>query len=130
MTVAYYIVIVVHVIACLFLIGVVLLQQGKNQDLANAFGGGSGTQAAFGPRGSANVLSKATTILAGVFMVTCLALSMLRPGRSTVLDAAGAGAPAPAASPAVPGASVPPASAPAAAAPASVPAAPAASPAQ
>lgn len=124
MTVAYYVIIVLHVIACLFLIGVVLLQQGKNQDLANAFGGGSGTQAAFGPRGSANVLSKATTILAGVFMVTCLALSMLRPGRSTVLDQAGEGAPAPAASPAVPGAAVPPASVPAA------PAAPAPSPAQ
>lgn len=131
MTAAYYIVIVLHVIACLFLIGVVLLQQGKNQDLANAFGGGSGTQAAFGPRGSANVLSKATTILAGVFMVTCLALSMLRPSSSSVLDQAGAGAPAPAASPVAPGAS--PASAPAAsvpAAPAAAPAAPTASPAQ
>jgi preprotein translocase subunit SecG len=135
MTVAYYLVIVLHVIACLFLIGVVLLQQGKNQDLANAFGGGSGTQAAFGPRGSANVLSKATTILAAVFMVTCLALSMLRPGRSGVLDQARQGAPAPGASPAVPGAAVPPASAPAASvppasAPAAAPAAPTASPAQ
>jgi preprotein translocase subunit SecG len=135
MTAAYYIVIVLHVIACLFLIGVVLLQQGKNQDLANAFGGGSGTQAAFGPRGSANVLSKATTILAGVFMVTCLALSMLRPSSSSVLDQAGAGAPAPAASPVAPGAS--PAAAPAASvpaapatAPAAAPAAPTASPAQ
>ena len=48
MTIAYYVVIVLHVIACLFLIGVVLLQQGKNQDLASAFGGG-GTQTAFGP---------------------------------------------------------------------------------
>ena len=135
MTVAYYSIIVLHVIACLFLIGVVLLQQGKNQDLANAFGGGSGTQAAFGPRGSATVLSKATTILAGVFMVTCLALSMLRPSSSSVLDQAGAGAPAPvpAASPVVPGASVPPAAAPAAsvpAAPAAAPTAPAPSPAQ
>ncbi|MET0554598.1 MAG: preprotein translocase subunit SecG [Vicinamibacteria bacterium] len=130
MTVAYYIVIVLHVIACLFLIGVVLLQQGKNQDLANAFGGGSGTQAAFGPRGSANVLSKATTILAGVFMVTCLALSMLRPNSSSVLDQAGAGAPAPVASPVVPGASAPPAAAPAASVPAAPAAAPTASPAQ
>jgi preprotein translocase subunit SecG len=127
MTVAYYFVIVFHVIACLFLIGVVLLQQGKNQDLASAFGGG-GTQTAFGPRGSANVLSKATTILAAVFMITCLALSMLRPKPSSVLDQAGQSAPAavpsaPAAS-SVPAASVPPASAPAAPA---VPA-PAASP--
>ena len=48
MTIAYYVFVVLHVIACLFLIGVVLLQQGKNQDLASAFGGG-GTQTAFGP---------------------------------------------------------------------------------
>jgi preprotein translocase subunit SecG len=135
MTVAYYFVVVFHVIACLFLIGVVLLQQGKNQDLASAFGGG-GTQTAFGPRGSANVLSKATTILAGVFMVTCLALSMLRPKASSVLDQAGqAAGPAPAASAApasvpaasVPAASVPAASVPPASAPAAAPA-PAASP--
>ena len=79
MTIAYYVIIVLHVIACLFLIGVVLLQQGKSQDLASAFGGG-GTQTAFGPRGSANVLSRATTILAGVFMVTCLALSIAAAG--------------------------------------------------
>lgn len=89
--VAYYLVIGLHVIACLFLIGVVLLQQGKSQDLASAFGGG-GTQTAFGPRGSANVLSKATTILAGAFMVTSLALSVLRPTRSSVLDKAGTAA--------------------------------------
>jgi preprotein translocase subunit SecG len=82
----YYGIIVVHVLACLFLIGVVLLQQGKSQDLASAFGGG-GTQTAFGPRGSANVLSRATTILAGVFMVTSLSLSMVRPRSSTILDA-------------------------------------------
>ena len=69
-----------HVIACLFLIAVVLLQQGKGQDLASAFGGG-GTQTAFGPRGSATVLSRATTILAGVFMVTSLGLSLMQPER-------------------------------------------------
>jgi preprotein translocase subunit SecG len=85
--VAFYLVVTLHVIACLFLIGVVLLQQGKSQDLASAFGGG-GTQTAFGPRGSANVLSKATTILAGAFMVTSLALSVLRPTRGSVLDKA------------------------------------------
>ena len=78
MSFVYYSIILVHVLACIFLIGVVLLQQGKSQDLASAFGGG-GTQTAFGPRGSANVLSRATTVLAGVFMVTSLALSILRP---------------------------------------------------
>ena len=92
MAIAYYVMIVLHIIACLFLIGVVLLQQGKSQDLASAFGGG-GTQTAFGPRGSANVLSKATTILAGAFMVTSLALSVLRPTRSSVLEKAGTAAP-------------------------------------
>jgi preprotein translocase subunit SecG len=98
MAIAYYVVVGLHVIACLFLIGVVLLQQGKSQDLASAFGGG-GTQTAFGPRGSANVLSKATTILAGAFMVTSLALSVLRPVRGgSVLDKAGSAAsPSPAA---------------------------------
>lgn len=81
----YYLVVTLHVAACFFLIAVVLLQQGKNQDLASAFGGG-GTQTAFGPRGSATVLSRATTILAGVFMVTSLALSLLRPKESGFLD--------------------------------------------
>src|SRR3979490_527424 len=77
MNIAYYLVLFLHVASCLFLIGVVLLQQGKSQDLASAFGGG-GTQTAFGPRGSANVLSRATTILAGLLLVTRPAPSMLR----------------------------------------------------
>jgi preprotein translocase subunit SecG len=95
MQILYYLVTALHIVACVFLIGVVLLQQGKGQDLASAFGGG-GSQTAFGPRGSANVLSRSTTILAGVFMVTCLALAPLRPKTSTVLDQAGAAAtPAP-----------------------------------
>ena len=126
MTIAYYVFVVLHVIACLFLIGVVLLQQGKSQDLASAFGGG-GTQTAFGPRGSANVLSRATTILAALFMVTSLALSMLRPRDGSILDQMAPTTPSPAAS-AAPGAAVPAPVAP----PASAPAAPAApaSPAQ
>ena len=95
MTIAYYFVVTLHVIACLFLIGVVLLQQGKGQDLASAFGGG-GTQTAFGPRGSANVLSRATTILAALFMVTSLSLTILRPGSRSVLDKIPATAPSPA----------------------------------
>jgi preprotein translocase subunit SecG len=103
MNIAYYLVVTIHVLACLFLIGVVLLQQGKSQDLASAFGGG-GTQTAFGPRGSANVLSRATTILAGLFMVTSLALSMLRPHQSSILDRVNGPSPAPAASVAVPAA--------------------------
>jgi preprotein translocase subunit SecG len=67
---------IVHVIVCLFLIIVVLLQSGKAADLAGAFGG-AGSQTAFGPRGSATLLSKATTISAILFMITSLSLSIL-----------------------------------------------------
>ena len=67
---------IVHVIVCLFLIIVVLLQSGKAADLAGAFGG-MGSQTAFGPRGSATLLSKATTISAVLFMVTSLSLSIM-----------------------------------------------------
>jgi len=134
MTILFYLIVVLHVIACLFLIAVVLLQQGKGQDLASAFGGG-GTQTAFGPRGSATVLSRATTILAGLFMVTSLALSMVRPQASGVLDQVpeAAASPTPAASaapvttPAAPAA--PAANPPAAGQPAEAPA-PSATPAQ
>jgi preprotein translocase subunit SecG len=67
---------VVHVVVCLFLIVVVLLQSGKAADLAGAFGG-MGSQTAFGPRGSATLLSKATTISAIVFMLTSISLSVI-----------------------------------------------------
>jgi preprotein translocase subunit SecG len=113
----YYLIITLHIVACLFLIAVVLLQQGKGQDLASAFGGG-GSQTAFGPRGSATVLSRATTILAGVLMVTSLTLSLLPRSRSGVLDQVPgvaatptpAATAAPASAPAIP---APPAEAPA-----------------
>lgn len=65
-----------HVLVCIFLIVVVLLQSGKAADLAGAFGG-MGSQTAFGPRGAATVLSKATTIAAALFMVLSLTLSIL-----------------------------------------------------
>jgi preprotein translocase subunit SecG len=64
-----------HVLLCFFLIIVVLLQSGKAADLAGAFGG-MGSQTVFGPRGTATVLSKATTIAASLFMVTSLALAI------------------------------------------------------
>lgn len=67
---------IIHVIVCFFLVVVVLLQSGKAADLAGAFGG-MGSQTAFGPRGSATVLSKATTIAAALFMVTSLSLDIL-----------------------------------------------------
>src|SRR5271154_5639746 len=67
---------IIHVIVCFFLVIVVLLQSGKAADLAGAFGG-MGSQTAFGPRGSATVLSKATTIAAALFMMTSLTLAIL-----------------------------------------------------
>jgi preprotein translocase subunit SecG len=71
-----YLLTTIHVIVCLFLVVVVLLQSGKAADLAGAFGG-MGSQTVFGPRGSATVLSKATTIAAALFMVTSLTLSIM-----------------------------------------------------
>jgi len=73
---------IIHVIVCFFLVVVVLLQSGKAADLAGAFGG-MGSQTAFGPRGSATVLSKATTIAAAVFMVTSLTLAILATRHAT-----------------------------------------------
>src|SRR3954454_1997239 len=82
---------IVHVFVCIFLVIVVLLQSGKAADLAGAFGG-MGSQTAFGPRGSATVLSKATTIAAALFMVTSLSLAILATrnasASSSVLDRA------------------------------------------
>ncbi len=71
-----YLLTALHVIICFFLIIVVLLQSGKAADLAGAFGG-MGSQTVFGPRGTATVLSKATTIAASLFMVTSLALVIM-----------------------------------------------------
>ena len=68
--------VVLHIIVCLFLIGVVLLQQGKSADLAAAFGG-QGSQTAFGPRGAANLLTRTTTWCAIVFMITSISLFVL-----------------------------------------------------
>jgi preprotein translocase subunit SecG len=69
-------VIIVHVIVCFFLIGVVLLQQGKSADLAGTFGG-QGSQTAFGPRAAANLLTKMTGWAAAIFMLTSLSLTVL-----------------------------------------------------
>jgi preprotein translocase subunit SecG len=66
----------IHVIVCFFLIIVVLLQSGKSGDIAAAFGG-MGSQTAFGPRGAATALSKATTWSTVIFMVTSITLSIM-----------------------------------------------------
>ena len=67
--------VILHVIVCLFLIGVVLLQQGKSSDIAGAFGG-AGSQTAFGPRGASNLLTRLTTWSAIIFMLTSIGLTI------------------------------------------------------
>src|SRR5579885_1866534 len=69
--------VVLHVAVCFVLMGVILLQSGSAADLAGAFGG-AGSQTAFGPRGAATFLSRATTWCAIVFMMTSLTLSVKR----------------------------------------------------
>jgi preprotein translocase subunit SecG len=66
---------IVHIVVCSFLIIVVLLQSGQSGDVAAAFGG-MGSQTAFGPRGSATALSRATTWSAVIFMLTSITLSI------------------------------------------------------
>ena len=90
--------VVVHVIVCLFLIGVVLLQQGKSADLAGAFGG-QGSQTAFGPRGASNLLTRLTTWSAIVFMLTSIGLTIAlsrSSGSKSVLSGTPAGITSPA----------------------------------
>jgi preprotein translocase subunit SecG len=86
------------ILNCLVLIIVVLLQSGKAADLAGAFGG-AGSQTAFGPRGAANVLSKATTWCAVMFMLCAMAM-VLRTDKavgqgSSILEKVSKPAPAP-----------------------------------
>jgi preprotein translocase subunit SecG len=68
--------IIVHVIVCIALIMIVLLQTGKGADMGAAFGGGS-SQTLFGNTGASTFLSKATTVAAVVFMITSLTLAYL-----------------------------------------------------
>ena len=74
--------IILYVLVCLFLIMVVLLQQGKGADLAGAFGGG-GSQTSFGPRGTTNIMHRMTTGVFVLFVVLCLTLTILSGKRRT-----------------------------------------------
>jgi len=73
--VIYGLIVAVHIVVCLFIIIVVLLQSGKSGDISAAFGG-QGSQTAFGPRGAASALSRATTWSAIAFMITSITLSV------------------------------------------------------
>ena len=115
----YYLVLTIFVLDCFALMLVILLQQGKGGDIANAFGGGA-SQAAFGARSGATVLSRATTVGAIIFVLGAIMLGILgQRGPGSVLS--GRGGPAPTAPPA--GATLP--ANPAPATPAPAPAAPA-----
>src|SRR6202045_359942 len=70
-----FVLVTLHVLVCFVLIIVIMLQSGNAADLAGAFGG-AGSQTAFGPRGAASFLSRATTWCAIVFMMTSMALTM------------------------------------------------------
>ena len=85
----YYLFSTFYVLTCFILLLVVLLQQGKG-DMAAAFGGGS-SQSAFGARAGATVLSKATAVMAVLFMVGAMALSLMgRSGPGSVVSGAAA----------------------------------------
>ncbi len=84
---------IIHVIVCLFLIIVVLLQSGKSGDITAAFGG-MGSQTAFGPRGAATALSRATTWSAVIFMVTSITLSVYASRRANISKSVLQGIPA------------------------------------
>ena len=73
---------ILYVLVCLFLVMVVLLQQGKGADLAGAFGGG-GSQTSFGPRGTTNIMHRMTTGAFVLFVVLCLTLTILSGKRRT-----------------------------------------------
>jgi len=96
----YYLIVTLYVIVCGLLIITILLQQGKGGDIANAFGGGS-SQAVFGARSGATLLTRATSVLAGLFVIFALTLTVMGTrGTSSVVG--GIAGPEPAPAPAVP----------------------------
>jgi len=76
------ILIVLHVVVCIALILIVLLQTGKGADMGAAFGGGA-SQTLFGSTGASTFLGKATTVAAVIFMITSLTLAYWSGGKST-----------------------------------------------
>jgi preprotein translocase subunit SecG len=97
----YYVLTTFYVLVCFVLLFCVLMQQGKG-DIAAAFGGGS-SQSAFGARGGATVLSKATAVLAALFMLTALGLAIIgQRGPGSIMS--GTRAPAPVSAPKAPSA--------------------------
>lgn len=73
--------VILHTLLCLAIVGIVLLQSGKGADIGSAFGG-AGSQAVFGSMGTPTVLSKITTVVTVLFLVTSFSLAMLGSDRS------------------------------------------------
>jgi preprotein translocase subunit SecG len=96
----YTVAILLHVLACIGLIMIVLLQRGKGADLGAAFGGSS--QTVFGSRGAGGFLTKLTTIVAVLFMFTCLGLAYISAHRVQATVMGGVEPMQPAEEPAVP----------------------------
>lgn len=92
----YYVIVTLYVIVCALLILTILLQQGKGGDIANAFGGGS-TQAVFGARSGATLLTRATSVLAVLFVIGAITLTVWgQRGPGSVVGGIDGPAPAPA----------------------------------
>jgi preprotein translocase subunit SecG len=103
----YYILNGLYVVVCILLLIVVLLQQGKG-DVAATFGGGSSTANAFGARGGATVLTRATTVLAVLFIVGSLALAIMgQKGPGSLMGGTPASKPVSAPAPAAPATQTP-----------------------
>jgi preprotein translocase subunit SecG len=73
----YYLIVASYVLICGLLIVTILLQQGKGGDIASAFGGGGGSQAVFGARAGATLLTRVTAVLAALFVTGALALAII-----------------------------------------------------
>ena len=108
----YYVIVTLYVLVCALLILTILLQQGKGGDIANAFGGGS-SQAVFGARSGATLLTRATAVLAALFVIGAITLTVFGQrgpgsvvggidGPAPAAPAAATPAPVPAAQPATP----------------------------
>ena len=107
----YYLIVTLYVLICGLLVITILLQQGKGGDIANAFGGGS-SQAVFGARSGATLLTRATSVLAALFVIGALTLTVWGTrGPSSVVG--GIDGPEPAPAPVVPANATPTTAAPA-----------------
>ncbi len=120
----YYLIVTLYVLICGLLIVTILLQQGKGGDIANAFGGGS-SQAVFGARAGATLLTRATSVLAALFVIVAMVLTVWgQQGPGSVVG----GIAAPPLAPVTTPATAPAPAAPAATTPSTAPEAPPATP--